>query len=82
MERLSPLHIASVSEKTTQKEMPSEEPTGEASYIDDVPDGDIPPGGCRDESIDMQVGYLTDASASSIEVAKLQTIPYLPQFPP
>ncbi|RPB06605.1 hypothetical protein P167DRAFT_580297 [Morchella conica CCBAS932] len=67
------------SERTT-REMPYEEPATEGSYVDGGPDGDITPSGRRDESIDMEVGSLTDASASSIEVAKLQTIPRLPQF--
>jgi hypothetical protein len=61
--------------------MPGEEPAGEGSYVDGGPDGGIPPGGRGDESIDMEVGYLTDSSAISIEVAKLQTIPRLPQSP-
>jgi hypothetical protein len=63
-----------------QEEMPDKESTGEGSYVDGRPDGGIPPNGRGDKSIDMEVGYLTDASASSIEVAKLQTIPSLPQF--
>ncbi|KAH0603864.1 uncharacterized protein H6S33_007523 [Morchella sextelata] len=68
------------SERTTQKEMSAEEPAGEDSYVDGGPDGGIPPGGRGDESIDMEVDYLTDASASSIEVAKLQTNSHLLQF--
>ncbi|RPB14470.1 hypothetical protein P167DRAFT_572205 [Morchella conica CCBAS932] len=72
---------APVSGRTTQEGMTGEEPSGEASYVDGSPDGGIPPGRCGDESIDIEVGYLTNESASSIEVAKLQTISHLPQFP-
>lgn len=61
--------------------MSSEEPAGEGSYIDDGPNRCIPAVVHGNESIDMEVGNLTDTCVSSFEVAKLQTIPRLSQFP-
>ncbi|KAH0603943.1 uncharacterized protein H6S33_006974 [Morchella sextelata] len=59
---------AAESERTAQEEMPSREPVGKGSYVNGSPDQGIPPGRCGDESIDIEVGYLTDASASSYNV--------------